>query len=153
MQPGQTPRSRESASLVSHHKVRFERGESGVAVVAQGGNGFAEFSVASASGHHRACGGDGVLHLQIRKMGAQHGVALGEGTPHAHLHEVRAVPRHPKVHGSNRFDNVEHPLRGVAVDFLLVFVEQDDIVLLGQGGKRTHALKHRIPDIFGGLVL
>lgn len=71
-------------------------------------------------------------------MRTEHRVALRVGLDTA-LDEIRRVPGEPQLLGPDRLDNVEAPVRSVAVDVLLVLVQEHHIVSTGPLGKGGHA--------------
>src|SRR6478735_7215301 len=71
-------RSREAAEGVDVGEMRLERGEAGVAVVAQGGEGLEQLPVPLAGGRHLAGRAQRVLHLQVLQVRSQQPVAVIE---------------------------------------------------------------------------
>src|SRR6478752_3483365 len=87
-----------------------------------------------ACGHCLAGGQQRVLDLDVDGVRAQLRVAFGE-RGHPDLHEVGGVPGQPQGGRADRLDDVEHALRDVAVDVLLVLVKQHDPGGLGARGE------------------
>ena len=72
---------------------------------------------------------------------AEPGIALGE-RPHPALHVVGGVPGQPELGGPDRLHDVQDSVRYVAVDLLLVLVEENHVVAGGRVGEGTHPADH-----------
>ena len=141
----------ERAALVVGAEVRLHREEAVEAVGGQRADGLADLPVALAGGHHVTGGEQRVLDLDVDGVRAERRVAVGERGD-AHLHVVGGVPGQPQGRGADRLDDVEHAVGDVAVDVLLVLVQQHDAGgrgLLGEGG---HPPEHLVAVLLRRLV-
>src|ERR1700730_8672379 len=85
----------------------------------------------------------GGLDMDVLHVWTQHPVCVGERL-HRALHEVGRVPGQPELVGSNGLDHVQAACGDVAVDLLLVLVQQDNIVALGCLHQGCHAPQHLV---------
>src|SRR5690606_2097935 len=153
--PGRPPEvvlAGEAAEHARGREVRLHRAEPVVAVGGERPDRGLDLAVALPRGHDRAVGQQGVLHLQVLHVRTEARIALGE-RPDADLHEVRRVPRQPQLRRADRLHDVQAALRGVAVDLLLVLVQQDHVVALGLGGERGHPAQHLVAVRHGVVAL
>ena len=148
---GEVRRPGERAVLVVGAEVRLHGEEAVEAVGGQRAHGLADLPVALARGDDVAGGQQRVLDLDVDGVRAQLRVAVGERGD-AHLHVVGGVPGQPQGGRPDRLDDVEDPLRDVAVDVLLVLVQQHDAGGLGQRREGAHPAEHLVAVPLGRLV-
>ena len=110
--------------------MRLHREEAVEAVGGQRADGLADLPVALARRDDVPGGEQRVLDLDVDGVRAQRRVAVGERGD-ADLHVVGGVPGQPQGGRADRLDDVEHAVRDVAVDVLLVLVQQHDAGGLG----------------------
>ena len=113
------------------------------AVGGQRAHGLADLPVSLAGGHDLTRAAQRILDLYVVRVGAQQRVPLGERGD-AHLHVVGGVPGQPQRRGADRLDDVADALGDVAVDVLLVLVQQHHARGSGPLRERRHPPQHLV---------
>jgi hypothetical protein len=111
-------------------KVRLHREESVGAIGFESLESLGNFTIPLSGRDDMTSRHQGVLDVDVLHVWTQHPVRLGEGL-HRALHEVGRVSGQPELVGSDGLDHVQAAFGDVAVDLLLVLVQQDNIVALG----------------------
>ena len=81
--------------------------------------------------------------MEVLQIGPQQVVTVGEGS-HGALDEVGRVPDQSQLLGSDRLHDVQAALRVIAVDVLLVLVQEHHVMAVGCAGQRSHPAQHLV---------